>query len=54
MQKMMLWLLLLNAAEVNKKGGDRKIDAFRIKLMISDAETSECPEHEIKSNIRNI
>ena len=42
---MMLWLLLLNAAEV-KKRGKRKIDAFRKKLMIL--------ESEVKSKIGNI
>ena len=45
MPKMMLWLLLLNAAEV-KKRGKRKIDAFRKKLMIL--------ESEVKSKIGNI
>ena len=37
-----------------KKRGERKIDAFRKKLMIPESEISECPEHETKSNIRNI
>ena len=45
MPKMMLWLLLLNAAEA-KKRGKKKIDAFRKKLMIL--------ESEFKSKIGNI
>ena len=49
----MLWLLLLNAAEV-KKRGERKIDRFRKKLMIPGPEISECPEHEVKSKRGNI
>ena len=53
MQKMMLWLLLLNVAEV-KKRGKRKIDGFRKKLMIPEFEISECPEFEVKSKIENI
>ena len=32
----------------------KKIDAFRKKLMIPESEISECPEHEVKSKIRNI
>ena len=48
--KMMLWLLLLIAAEV-KKGVKKKIDGFRKKLMIP---VSECPEHEVKSKIGKI
>ena len=31
-----------------KKIGERKIDAFRRKLMISDFEITECPEYEVK------
>ena len=45
MPKMMLWILLLNAAEA-KKRGKKKIDAFRKKLMIL--------ESEVKSKIGNI
>ena len=37
-----------------KKRGERKIDAFRRKLMIPDSEITECPEYEVKSKIRNI
>ena len=37
-----------------KKRGERKIDAFRKKLMIPESEILECPEHEVKSNIGNI
>ena len=51
---MMLWLLLLNTAEVKKKRGERKIDAFREKLMIPDSEITKCPEYEVKSKIGNI
>ena len=47
MLKMMLRLLLLNAAEVTKRD-ERKIDAFRRKLMIPDSEITECPECEVK------
>ena len=43
MLEIMLWLLLLNAAEV-KKRGERKIDTFRRKLMIPDSEIAECQE----------
>ena len=35
-----------------KKGGERKVDGFRKKLMIPESEISECPE--FKSNIGNI
>ena len=37
-----------------KKRGERKIDAFRRKLMIPDSEITECPEYEVKSKIGNI
>ena len=37
-----------------KKRGERKIDAFRRKLMIPDSEIAECPEYEVKSKIGNI
>ena len=37
-----------------KKRGERKIDAFRRKLMIPDSEITECPEYEFKSKIGNI
>ena len=37
-----------------KKRGERKIDAFRRKLMILDSEIAECPEYEVKSKIGNI
>ena len=50
---MMLCLLLLNVAEMNKIG-ERKIDRFRKKLMIPDSEITECPEHEVKSKIGNM
>ena len=50
---MMLWLLLLQTAEV-KKGGERKIDGFRKMLMIPESEISKCPEFEVKSKIGNI
>ena len=33
---------------------ERKIDAFRRKLMIADSEITECSEYEVKSKIRNI
>ena len=54
MSKMMLWILLLNAAEMKKKRDERKIDGFTKKLMIPDSEISECPEHEVLSKIGNI
>ena len=54
MSKMMSWLLLLNVAEVKKKGGERKIYGFRKKLMIPESKISECPEHEVKSRKGNI
>ena len=41
----------------NSRGGKKetkKIDVFRKKLMISESKISECPEHEVKSKIRNI
>ena len=51
----MLWLLLLKTAEVEKikqkqkqkKKDERKIDAFRRKLLIPDpgSEIAECPEY---------
>ena len=47
MSEMMLWQLLLNVAEV-KKRGIRVIDGFRKKLMIPDSEIPECPEFEVK------
>ena len=50
---MMLFLLLLNVAEM-KKIGERKIDGFRKKLMSPDFEITECPEHEVKSKIGNM
>ena len=50
---MMWWLLLLNAAEV-KKRGERKIDAFRRKLTIPNPEIAECLEYDVKSKIGNI
>ena len=37
-----------------KKGGERKIDGFRKKLMIPESEISECPEFEAKSKIGNM
>ena len=37
-----------------KKRGERKIDVFRRKLMISDPEIAGCPEYEVKSRIGNI
>ena len=46
---MILWLLFLNAAEVKKKRGERKIDRFRKKLIIPESEISTCPEYEVKS-----
>ena len=52
MLEMMSWLLLFNVPGV-KKRGERKIDTFRKRLMIPDFEISECPEHEVKSNIGN-
>ena len=51
--KLVFWLLLLNAAEV-KKRGERKIDAFRRKLMILDSEITEWTEYEVRSKIGNI
>ena len=59
MLEMMSRLLLLNVPggrgeEVGGRRGERKIDAFRKKLIIPESETSECPEHKVKSNIRNI
>ena len=51
---MMLWLLLLNAAGMGKKRGERKIDGFRTKLMIPGSGISESTEHEVKSKTRNI
>ena len=54
MLKMMLWLLLLNVAEV-KKRDKRKINGFRKKLIIPESEIPECPEcPEVKSTIGNI
>ena len=51
---MMLWLLLLNVAEV-KKRDKRKINGFRKKLIIPESEILECPEcPEVKSTIGNI
>ena len=50
---MMSWLLSLNIAEVNKKTW-KKIDEFWKKLMISESEISEFPEHEVKSKTWNI
>ena len=50
---MMLWLLLLNAAEV-KKRVERDTDGFRKTLMIPESEISECPEFEVQWKIRNI
>ena len=52
MLKMMLWLLLVNAGEVEKRG--QKIDRFRKKLMAPESEISECPEYKVKSEIGNI
>ena len=37
-----------------KKRDERKIDAFRRKLMIPDSEIAECPEYQVKSEIENI
>ena len=37
-----------------KKRGERKIDAFRRKLMIPDSEITEYPEFEAKSKVGNI
>ena len=53
MSKMMSRVLLLNVAEV-KKRGERKIDGFRKKLMIPEFEIPECPKHKVKSKIGNI
>ena len=39
---------------MKKKRDERKIDGFTKKLMISDSEISECPEHEVLSKIGNI
>ena len=39
---------------MEKKRAERKIDAFRRKLMISDSEITECPEYKVKSRIGNI
>ena len=52
MWKMMSWLLLLNVAEV-KKRGERRIDEFRKKLMIPESEIREFPEHAVKSKIES-
>ena len=53
MSKIVSWLLFLSVAEV-KKRGETKIDGFRKKLIISESEISECPEHKVKSKIGNI
>ena len=53
MLKITSWQILLNTAEV-KKRGIKKIDGFRKKLMILDYEISKCPEHEVKSKIGSI
>ena len=37
-----------------KKRGERKINAFRRKLMIPDSEIAECPEYKVKAKIGNI
>ena len=37
-----------------KKRGERKLDGFKKKMMISEFEIPECPEHEVKSKIGNI
>ena len=50
---MMSWVLLLNVAEV-KKRGERKIDGFRKKLIIPESEIPKCTEHEVKSKIGNV
>ena len=47
---MLLWLLLLNAAEA-KKRDVKSIDGFRKKLMIPDSETPEYPEFEVNRKI---
>ena len=49
----------LNTKSINnvsemKKRGKRKKDAFRKKLMISESEILECPEHGVESEIKNI
>ena len=54
MSEMMLWQLLLNAAEVKKTRGIRTNDVFRNKLMIPDSEIPKCPEFEVKSKIGKI
>ena len=53
MSKIVSWPLFLSVAEV-KKRGESKIDGFRKKLIISESEISECPEHKVKSKIGNI
>ena len=53
MSEMMLWLLLLNAVEV-KKRGINTIDGFSKKLMIPESEIPKCPEFEVKSKIGKI
>ena len=37
-----------------KERGERKIDVFRGKLMISDCQIAECPEYKVKSKTGNI
>ena len=39
---------------IKRYRGERKIDAFRKKLIISDSEIAEYPEYEVKSKIGNI
>ena len=51
--KILSWQILLNIAEVKKKG-IKLIDGFRKRLFIPDYETSESIEHKVKSKIRTI
>ena len=45
---------VIKSCRGEKKRGERKIDAFRRKLMIPDSEITEFPEYEIKSKMGNI
>ena len=53
MLKILSWQILLNIAEV-KKRGIKSIDGFRKKLFIPDYEISGSIEHKVKSKIRTI